>query len=79
MHIVTPVMFALISANVVNAISNWVFIYGNWGAPAMGVPGAAWATFVSRVYMMAVLLLGRHRRLRSLDVAQVRAPAEELA
>jgi multidrug resistance protein, MATE family len=57
MHIVTPVMFALISANVVNAISNWVFIYGNWGAPAMGVPGSAWATLVSRVYMLAVLLI----------------------
>lgn len=57
MHIVTPVMFALISANVVNAVSNWLFIYGNWGAPAMGVPGAAWATFVSRVYMLIVLFV----------------------
>ena len=57
MHIVTPVMFALISANVVNAVSNWVFIYGNWGAPAMGVPGAAWATFVSRLYMLTVLFV----------------------
>jgi MATE family multidrug resistance protein len=57
MHIVTPIMFALISANLVNAVSNWVFIYGNLGAPAMGVPGAAWATFISRVYMLLVLLV----------------------
>ncbi|MDP1570957.1 MAG: MATE family efflux transporter [Vicinamibacterales bacterium] len=57
MHIVTPVMFALISANVVNIVSNWMFIYGHLGMPAMGVPGAAWATFVSRVYMLVVLFV----------------------
>jgi len=57
MHIVTPVMFALISANVVNVVANWMFIYGHLGMPAMGVPGAAWATFVSRVYMLAVLFV----------------------
>lgn len=57
MHIVTPIMFALVSANVVNAFANWVFIYGNLGAPALGVPGAAWATCISRVYMLAVLVV----------------------
>jgi MATE family multidrug resistance protein len=54
-HHVTPVMFALVTANGVNAVSNWILIYGNLGAPALGVPGAAWATFISRLYMAAVL------------------------
>lgn len=54
-HHVAPVMFALVSANVVNALANWAFIYGNLGMPALGVPGAAWATFASRVYMSGLL------------------------
>lgn len=43
------VMFALLSANIVNAIGNWFLI------PRMGVEGAGWATFGSRVYMALVL------------------------
>jgi MATE family multidrug resistance protein len=57
MHTATPVMFALVTANVVNAGANWVFIYGGFGFPALGVAGAAWATFASRIYMLAVLLV----------------------
>jgi MATE family multidrug resistance protein len=49
-------MFALLSANLVNAVANWVLIYGHLGAPALGTNGAAWATLVSRVYMASVLL-----------------------
>ena len=56
MHTATPVMFALVSANLVNAGANWMLIYGHAGFPALGVAGAAWATFVSRTYMLAVLL-----------------------
>ena len=57
MHTATPVMFALVSANVVNAAANWILIYGHYGMPALGVAGAAWATLVSRVYMLVVLLV----------------------
>jgi MATE family multidrug resistance protein len=57
MHAVTPVMFALITANLINAGANWTLIYGHLGFPAMGVAGAAWATVVSRVYMMSALLV----------------------
>jgi MATE family multidrug resistance protein len=55
-HAVTPVMFALVSANVVNAGANWVLIYGHLGFPALGVAGAAWATLASRIYMAGVLV-----------------------
>jgi MATE family multidrug resistance protein len=55
-HVVRPIMIALVSANVVNAVANWILIFGNLGAPALGVRGAAWATVVSRAYMAAVLL-----------------------
>jgi multidrug resistance protein, MATE family len=57
MHIVQPIMFALVSANLVNAGANWVLIYGTLGLPAMGVAGAALATVISRGYMAAALLV----------------------
>jgi multidrug resistance protein, MATE family len=47
----------IIVANVSNAFLNWVFVYGHLGSPAMGAPGSAWATCISR-WLMAVLLLG---------------------
>jgi MATE family multidrug resistance protein len=56
MNVVRPVMFALVSANLVNVAVNWLLIFGHWGAPRLGVDGAAWATVISRVYMATVLL-----------------------
>ncbi len=52
---VGAIAFALVSANVVNVATNWVLIYGIGPAPALGVRGAAWATVVSRLYMVLVL------------------------
>ena len=57
MHIVTPLMFALVSANLVNAGLNWVFIYGHFGFPAWGVSGSALATLFARIYMLGVLMI----------------------
>lgn len=36
---VRPVMFALISANLINWLFNWLLIYGHWGLPKWGVAG----------------------------------------
>ena len=55
-NIVRPVMFTLLTANLVNAFGNWLLIFGHWGFPAYGVRGAAMATVVGRVYMAVVLL-----------------------
>jgi MATE family multidrug resistance protein len=57
MGVVQPITFALVSANVVNMVGNWMLIYGKLGMPALGVRGAAWATNFSRVYMVSVLLV----------------------
>jgi MATE family multidrug resistance protein len=56
MNIVRPVMLALLAANVVNAFANWILIYGHFGAPVMGVGGAAYATVAARVFMAAALV-----------------------
>ncbi len=59
-------MWLSIGANVVNALLCYVFIFGHWGAPRMGLMGSAWATLISRV-LMAALMAGyvlRAERLR---------------
>ena len=54
-----PGMLALILSNLVNIVGNYVFIYGHWGAPRLGLEGAAWGTFISRIclvfFVVAVL------------------------
>jgi MATE family multidrug resistance protein len=63
LHIVKPITFAILTANLVNFAANWAFIYGHWGMPAMGLRGSAWATVLARGYMALVLLgvaIGRH-------------------
>ncbi|MDO8678814.1 MAG: MATE family efflux transporter [Acidobacteriota bacterium] len=57
MHIVAPIMFALVSANLMNAGANWVLIHGHYGFPRMGVAGSACATLISRIYMLSVLIV----------------------
>jgi MATE family multidrug resistance protein len=52
-----PVMFSLITANLVNVIGNWALIYGHLGVRAMGTVGSGWSTCVARVYMAAVLMV----------------------
>lgn len=33
-------MAIIITSNLINIFCNWLFIYGNWGAPALGAAGA---------------------------------------
>ncbi len=42
-----PMVYNIV-ANLVNVFLNWVFIYGNLGAPAMGVAGASLATVIGQ-------------------------------
>lgn len=54
--IMRPAMIIAILANIVNAFSNWVFIYGNLGSPAYGLDGAGIATVISRIFMALVMM-----------------------
>jgi multidrug resistance protein, MATE family len=74
-HLAKPIAFALVSANLINFIGDWLLIYGHqWhfgshtlSIPAYQVVGSAWATSFARVYLMVVLLIAilradrRHR------------------
>ena len=50
-------MIVVLTANAVNVIFNYIFIYGNWGAPAMGAAGAGLATFISRMLMPVLIII----------------------
>ncbi|NJB37562.1 MATE family efflux transporter [Croceivirga sp. JEA036] len=45
-------MYATIVSNVVNILLNYIFIFGAFGAPKLGIIGAAIGTLVSRVVMV---------------------------
>lgn len=59
-------MYATVIANVVNVILNYLFIFGKFGFPEMGVVGAAIGTLASRLIMLAYLwfLMSQHYKSR---------------
>jgi multidrug resistance protein, MATE family len=44
-------LVVMILANIINVILNYILIYGHFGFPALGLVGAGWATFTSRIFM----------------------------
>ncbi len=56
-------MVAGICAILTNLFLNWVLIFGNLGAPALGVRGAAIATVISRYVELLVVTVHTHRHL----------------
>ncbi|MEC8832274.1 MAG: MATE family efflux transporter, partial [Bacteroidota bacterium] len=57
-------MYATILANVVNITLNYLFIFGSFGFPKLGIVGAAVGTLASRVIMVAFIwyLLKRKKK-----------------
>jgi MATE family multidrug resistance protein len=50
--------FWIILAGVaLNAFLNWILIFGNWGAPRMGLEGAGLATLLARIAVMCAVIV----------------------
>ena len=56
LNLVRPIMVALVSANLVNWLANWLLIWGKFGLPRLGVEGSGWSTTIARVYMAVFLI-----------------------
>lgn len=59
-------MYAIILANIIHVIINYLLIYGIWIFPKMGIIGAALGTVISRIMMVVFmyLILVRRPQLR---------------
>lgn len=51
------IMVATIGSNGANIFFNWIFIFGHFGLPAMGIRGAALGTLCAEALMTAVYIL----------------------
>ena len=67
-NVAIPIMFALISANIVNAVGDWALIYGHLGFRAMGITGSGWSTCFARVYMAG--RAGHHAALGGIEAQE---------
>ena len=58
MALVRPnlVLVATFSGAIVNAILNYAMIFGNWGFPELGIRGAAYASVISQMFSLAMML-----------------------
>ena len=54
-------MAAGIAATVTNLVGNYILIFGRFGAPQLGVVGAAVATVISRFVELAIVMVFAHR------------------
>ena len=52
------ISISLITANLVNLVGDWAFLYGHLGFHPMGIAGSGWATGIVRIYMVALLIVG---------------------
>ena len=53
-------MVAGICATMINLVGNYILIFGHFGAPALGVAGAALATVISRFAELAIVAFWTH-------------------
>ena len=62
-----PGLYTFVIAMLLNTFLNWVFIFGNLGAPALGVEGAALATLIARSteLVMTVLHMTFNKKFRA--------------
>ena len=60
-------MWITLAGNAVNILLNYIFIFGEWGAEAMGAEGAGLATLLSRIGQMVAIIVVffAWRRLRT--------------
>ena len=62
------ITLSMVTASGVNLLFDWLFLYGHWTMPAMGIVGSGWATVVVRFWMVLVLVPGLLLACKQLNV-----------
>ncbi len=69
-----PVLIASVILMGVNAVGDWLLIFGNLGFPRMGVAGAAWASVIANAASLAYQVGALLWRRRDLQLSLPRSP-----
>jgi MATE family multidrug resistance protein len=56
LHRTRSIVITILVANVANIFLNWVMIFGHLGFPPLGAVGSAWATSLTRLLLVVLLL-----------------------
>ena len=56
LHLTAVQLWVSLAAFVLNALVNYALIFGNWGAPELGIRGAAIASVIVQVLILVVML-----------------------
>ncbi|WP_078548337.1 MATE family efflux transporter [Litchfieldia alkalitelluris] len=57
-------MYVTLAMNVINIIGNYLFIFGMFGLPVLGVTGVAISTILSRFIGLAIIVIILYKRIR---------------
>lgn len=76
----TMPLMAGVFAALLNIFLNYLLIGGNWGFPALGVAGAAWATLMSRILQLIIIAGWIYAKKHgfSLTLAQLKQGADKI-
>jgi MATE family multidrug resistance protein len=63
---VASMVWAMLAANALNLVLNWVFVFGHLGMPPLGAIGSSWATTLSRWALALFMVAFAWRDVRPL-------------
>jgi len=65
-HHAGPIAIMMIVSNLINFIADWLLVSGSFGIPMFGAEGIGWATVITRIISLMMLLIWYDKPFRAL-------------